>query len=91
MSKLLVCQYQKNKVYGFFAYNDNTMFVWDERIEKDNLYAVVKNYNGYQVVKVIGHANCMVDQIGLDGTVIELLEIDEEKINANYYSLKEEN
>lgn len=91
MSKLLVCQYQKNKVYGFFAYNGNTMFVWDERIEEGNLYAVVKNYNGYQVVKVIGLANCMVDQIGLDGTAIELLEIDEEKINANYYSLKEEN
>lgn len=90
MSKLLVCQYQKNKNFGFFAYNDNTMFVWNERIEEGNLYAVVKSCNGYQVVKVIGHANCMVDQIGLDGTAIELLEIDEDKINSSYYDVKGE-
>lgn len=91
MSELLVCKNQYNGSIGFYSYNSEKMFVYNEKIEKKNLYAVVKVGGSYDVVKVIGLADCLVDKVKLSGNAIQLIEIDEEQINANYYSLKEEN
>lgn len=91
MSELLVCKNQYNGSIGFYSYNSEKMFVYNEKIEKKNLYAVAKVGGSYEVVKVIGLADCLVDKIKLSGNAIQLIEIDEEQINANYYSLKEEN
>lgn len=90
MSELLVCKNQYNGSIGFYSYNSEKMFVYNEKIEKKNLYAVVKVGGSYEVVKVIGLADCLVDKVKLSGNAIQLIEIDEEQINANYYSLKEE-
>lgn len=90
MSELLVCKNQYNGSIGFYSYNSEKMFVYNEKIEKKNLYAVVKVGGSYEVVKVIGSADCLVDKVKLSGNAIKLIEIDEEQINANYYSLKEE-
>lgn len=90
MSELLVCKNQYNNNIGFYSYNSEKMFVYNEKIEKKNLYAVAKVSNSYEVVKVIGLAHCLVDKLTLKGNVIELIEIDEEQINASYYDLREE-
>ena len=90
MSELLVCKNQYNGSIGFYSYNSEKMFVYNEKIEKKNLYAVAKVGESYEVVKVIGLADCLVDKVKLSGNAIQLIEIDEEQINANYYSLKEE-
>lgn len=90
MSELLICKKQCNNDIGFYSYNSKKLFVWNEKIEKNNLYAVAKVGGSYEVVKVIGLANCLVDKVKLSGNTIQLIEIDEEQINANYYSLKEE-
>ena len=90
MSELLVCQYQYSKNTGFYAYNSNKIIVWSERIEKGNLYALVKTDDGYVVVKVIGLADCLVDQVKLKGIAVDIFEIDEDKINASYYDVREE-
>ena len=90
MSELLVCKNQYNGSIGFYSYNSEKMFVYNEKIEKKNLYAVVKVGSSYEVVKVIGLADCLVDNVKLSGNAIQLIEIDEEQMNANYYSLKEE-
>lgn len=90
MSELLVCKNQYNGSIGFFSYNSEKMFVYNEKIEKKNLYAVAKVAGSYEAVKVIGLAHCLVDKLTLRGNVVELIEIDEEQINASYYDLKEE-
>lgn len=90
MSELLVCKKQYNNNVGFYSFNPEDVIVWHEKIEKNNLYAVAKVGGSYEVVQVIGLADCLVDKVKLSGNAIQLIEIDEEQINANYYSLKEE-
>lgn len=90
MSELLVCKKQYNNNVGFYSYNPKDVIVWNEKIEKNNLYAVAKVGGSYEVVQVIGLAHCLVDKLTLRGNVVELIEIDEEQINASYYDLKEE-
>ena len=90
MSELLVCKNQYNGSIGFYSYNSEKMFVYNEKIEKKNLYAVAKVGGSYEIVKVVGLAHCLIDKVKLSGVAIELLDLTEEQINASYYSLKEE-
>ena len=90
MSELLVCKNQYNGSIGFYSYNSEKMFVYNEKIEKNNLYAVAKVGGSYEVVKVIGLADCLVDKVKLSGNAIQLIEIDEDKINSSYYDVKGE-
>lgn len=90
MSELLVCKKQYNGSGGFYSFNPKDVIVWNEKIEKNNLYAVAKVGESYEVVKVIGLADCLVDELTLSGNVIGLIEIDEDEINSSYYDLREE-
>ena len=90
MSELLVCKKQYNNNVGFYSFNPEHVIVWNGKIEKNNLYAVAKVSNSYEVVKVIGLADCLVDELTLSGNVIGLIEIDEDKINSSYYDVKGE-
>ena len=90
MSELLVCKEQYYGSVGFYSFNPDHVIVWNEKIEKNNLYAVAKVGGIYEAVKVIGLADCLVDELTLSGNVIGLIEIDEEQINASYYDLREE-
>lgn len=90
MSELLICKKQYDNNVGFYSFNPKDVIVWNEKIEKNNLYAVVKVSNSYKLVKVIGLADCLVDKLILSGNVIELIEIDEDKINSSYYDVKGE-
>lgn len=90
MSELLVCKNQYNGSIGFYSYNSEKMFVYNEKIEKKNLYAIVKINGSYEIVKVVGLADCLIDKVKLSGVAIELLDLTEEQINANYYNVREE-
>ena len=90
MSELLVCKNQYNNNVGFYSFNPKDVIVWNEKIEKNNLYAVTKVGGSYEAVKVIGLADCLVDELTLSGNVIKLIEIDEDKINSSYYDVKGE-
>lgn len=90
MSELLVCKNQYNGSIGFYAYNSEKMFVYNEKIEKKNLYAIVKINGSYEIVKVVGLADCLIDKVKLSGVAIELLDLAEEQINASYYNVGEE-
>lgn len=90
MSELLVCKNQYNGSIGFYSYNSEKMFVYNEKIEKKNLYAVVKINGSYEIVKVVGLADCLIDKVRLSGVAIELLDLAEEQINASYYNVREE-
>lgn len=87
MSELLVCKNQYNGSIGFYAYNSEKMFVYNEKIEKKNLYAIVKINGSYEIVKVVGLADCLIDKVKLSGVAIELLDLAEEQINASYYNV----
>lgn len=89
MSELLICKKQCNNDIGFYSYNSKKLFVWNEKIEKNNLYAVIKVGSSYEIVKVIGLADCLDGQVRLTGNAIELIEIDEDEINASYYDLSD--
>ena len=82
MSELLVCKNQYNGSIGFYSYNSEKMFVYNEKIEKKNLYAVAKVGGNYEIVKVVGLAHCLIDKVRLSGVAIELLDLAEEQINA---------
>ena len=90
MSELLICKKQYDNNIGFYSFNPEHVVVWNEKIEKNNLYAVAKVSNSYKLVKVIGLADCLVDKLILSGNVIELIEIDEDKIISSYYDVKGE-
>lgn len=90
MSELLVCKNQYNGSIGFYSYNSEKMFMYNEKIEKKNLYAVVKINGSYEIVKVVGLADCLIDKVKLSGVAIELLDLTEEQINASYYNVREE-
>ena len=90
MSELLICKKQYDNNVGFYSFNPEHVIVWNEKIEKNNLYAVAKVGNSYKLVKVIGLADCLVDKLILSGNVIELIEIDEDKIISSYYDVKGE-
>lgn len=90
MSELLICKNQYNGSVGFYVYNPEKIFIYNEKIEKKNLYAVIKIVDTYEIVKVIGLADCLDGKVKLSGNVIQLVEIDEEQINASYYDLREE-
>lgn len=88
MSELLVCIYQYNGSIGFYSYNSEKMFVYNEKIEKKNLYAVAKVGGSYEIVKVVGLAHCLIDKVKLSGVAIELLDLTEEQINASYHNVE---
>lgn len=91
MSELLVCKKQYNDCsVGFYSFNPKEVIVWNEIIEKNNLYAVAKVDSRYAVVKVIGLADCLVDELTLSGNIVGLTEIDEDEINSSYYDVKGE-
>ena len=90
MSELLICENQYNGSVGFYSFNPKDVIVWNEEIEKNNLYAIAKVGGSYEAVKVIGLADCLVDKVKLSGNVIKLIEIDEDKINSSYYDVKGE-
>ena len=80
MSELLVCKKQYNDgSVGFYSFNPKDVIVWNEEIEKNNLYAVAKVDSRYAVVKVIGLADCLVDELTLSGNIVGLVEIVEMK------------
>ena len=88
MSELLVCKNQYNGSIGFYAYNSENIFVYKEKIEKKNLYAIVKINGSYEIVKVVGLAHCLIDKVKLSGVAIELIDLAEEQINASYYNVE---
>ena len=87
MRELLICKYQNNRNVGFYSYNSEKLFVWNEKIEKNNLYAVTKVEGCYEILKVIGLADGLVDQIRLSGNIVQLIELDEDEINGQTYDL----
>ena len=84
MIKLLVCKKQYNDgSVGFYSFNPKDVIVCNEKIEKNNLYAVAKVDSRYAVVKVIGLADCLVDELTLSGNIVGLVDIVEMNLIQN--------
>lgn len=81
MQELLICSNEEyHKIY-FCKYNNANIYVWSDRIEEENLYAIVKYKGRFEILKIIGIAN-FLNEFAEDfeeREVVKLLEMEQEE------------
>lgn len=81
MQELLVCINEEyHKIY-FCKYNKENIYVWSNRIEENNLYAIVKYRGRFEILKVIGMAD-FINEFAKDfeeREVVQLVEMEQEE------------
>lgn len=81
MQELLICSNEEyHKIY-FCKYNKENTYVWSDRIEEENLYAIVKYKGRFEILKVIGMAD-FINEFAKDfeeREVVQLLEMKQEE------------
>ena len=81
MQELLVCINEEyHKIY-FCKYNKENIYVWSNRIEENNLYAIVKYRGRFEILKVIGMAD-FINEFAKDfeeRELVQLVEIEQEE------------
>lgn len=81
MEELLICSNEKYQNICFCKYDKENIYVWGDRIEEENLYAIVKYKGRFEVLKVVGMAN-LLNEFAKDFAereVVKLLEMEQEK------------